>query len=79
MIIIISDSSLAKPKSRAGLTSVRTGSAEQRSPHIRGPTHGKKLFSKFCTGVLVFGKKKKLSKNGSRHREQTSQESITDN
>jgi hypothetical protein len=54
--------------SRAGLTSVRTGSAEQGPPHIRGPIHG----------VLVLGKKK-ISKNSSKHREQTSQESITDN
>jgi hypothetical protein len=57
---------------------VRTGSAEQ-GPHTLGaPTHGKKFLSKFRTGVLVFGKKK-LSKNSSKHREQTSQESITDN
>jgi hypothetical protein len=38
----------------------------------------KSFLSKFRTGVLAFAKKK-LSKNSSKHREQTSQESIADN
>jgi hypothetical protein len=42
---------------RAGLTSVRTGSAEQGRPHIRGPHTWQNFLSKFSTGVLVFGKK----------------------
>jgi hypothetical protein len=41
---------------RTGLTSVRTGSAEQ------GPHTWQNFSSKFRTGVLVFGKKKKKIK-----------------